>query len=393
MRAKLAALLVVVAMSGVGEPAGANELTASMRARSEIVAGWTFRKVAHKGASNVEDAWLPATVPGCVHTDLLATGKIGDPFHRLNEKDQQWIENESWEYRTTLPVDAATLARDRVELVFAGLDTFADVFVNGASVLTADNMFRSWRVDVKTRLTPGDNADPGALPSPIANVKPAYDKLGYKLPAVNDQGEGDGEHVRAQGALPLRLGLGAALRHQRHLAAGRARGVGRGAPRRRADLPARAGRRRSRELGSWRASSPTRAGKARVTVAQPGGPTLGHVDVTLKPGVNDVQLGARIDKPERWWPSGLGAQQLYTLETRLAGADGKPRDARATRIGLRTIEVVHERDAEGKSFTIKVNGAPVFMKGANWIPSDSFVIAGDDRALPRSCCSRPPTPT
>ena len=51
----------------------------------------------------VEEAWLPATVPGCVHTDLLAAGKIGDPFYRLNEKDQQWIENESWEYRTTFP--------------------------------------------------------------------------------------------------------------------------------------------------------------------------------------------------------------------------------------------------------------------------------------------------
>ena len=72
--------------------------------------------------------------------------------------------------------------------------------------------------------------------------------------------------------------------------------------------------------------------------------------------------------------------------------DGKARDARATRIGLRTIEVVHERDAEGKSFTIKVNGAPVFMKGANWIPADSFVTRVTDERY-RSCCSRPPTPT
>jgi beta-mannosidase len=102
---------------------------------------WTFRRVTRAGAA--PEAWLPATVPGCVHTDLLAAGKIGDPFYRLNEKDQQWIEKESWEYRTTLRVDAETLAHDRVELVFAGLDTFAEVFVNGVSVLYADNMFRS----------------------------------------------------------------------------------------------------------------------------------------------------------------------------------------------------------------------------------------------------------
>ena len=115
-----------------------------------------------------------------------------------------------------------------------------------------------------------------------------------------------------------------------------------------------------------------------MTVAQPGGPTLGHADVTLKPGVNDVKLGARIDKPELWWPAGLGPQRLYTLETRLATATASARDARTTRIGLRTIEVVHERDKEGKSFFIKVNGAPVFMKGANWIPADSFVTRMTD---------------
>ena len=115
-----------------------------------------------------------------------------------------------------------------------------------------------------------------------------------------------------------------------------------------------------------------------MTVAQPGGPTLGHADVDAEAGVNDVKLGARIDKPELWWPAGLGPQRLYTLETRLATADGKATDARTTRIGLRTIEVVHERDAEGKSFFIKVNGAPVFMKGANWIPADSFVTRVTD---------------
>src|SRR5436190_12603900 len=140
-----------MAMTAGSEPVVASEPTPTMRTHREIAAGWTFRKVGHNGAPQKaeDEAWLPATVPGCVHTDLLAAGKIGDPFYRLNEKDQQWIENESWEYRAAVPVDAATLAHDRIELVFAGLDTFAEVFVNGAPVLTADNMFRSWRVDAK----------------------------------------------------------------------------------------------------------------------------------------------------------------------------------------------------------------------------------------------------
>jgi beta-mannosidase len=380
--ARVAALVAMMALHAGDEPkmanatANATATQPAMRTRTEIASGWTFRKVAHKGAANVEEAWLPATVPGCVHTDLLAAGKIGDPFFRLNEKDQQWIENEAWEYRTTLPVDAATLARDRVELVFAGLDTFADVFVNGAPVLAADNMFRSWRTDVKAHLKAGDNQILVRFASPIAKVKPAYDKLGYKLPAANDQskemvsmwarkapyhyGWDWGPRFVTSGIWrPVALEAWDEARlddvqvFQNKLDAGNL------------NQPA--------ELGLVARVVAARAGKARVTVAQPGGPTLGYADVTLKAGVNDVKLGARIDKPELWWPAGLGAQKLYTLETKLATTDGKATDAHTTRVGLRTIEVVHEKDAEGKSFFIKVNGAPVFMKGANWIPADSFV--------------------
>ena len=115
-----------------------------------------------------------------------------------------------------------------------------------------------------------------------------------------------------------------------------------------------------------------------MTVALPDGPVLGQVNANLKAGVNDVALGGRIAKPELWWPNGLGPQKLYTIETRLLDDKGGVRDARRTRIGLRTFEVVHARDKEGKSFFIKVNGAPVFMKGANWIPADSFVTRMTD---------------
>jgi beta-mannosidase len=343
---------------------------ATTRTRAEISTGWTFRRAAPKGAA--AEAWLPATVPGCVHTDLFAAGKIDDPFYRLDEKNQQWIENESWEYRTTLPVDAATLARERVELVFEGLDTFADVFVNGAPVLTANNMFRSWRADVKARLRPGDNEIVVVFASPIAKVKPAYDKLGYKLPAANDQGK-EMVSMWARKA-PYHYGWDWG---PRFVTSGIWRPVALEAwNEARLDdvqvfqnkLDANAA-----ELGIVARVVAARAGRAHVSVAQPGGPVLGDADVTLKPGVNDVKLGARIEKPELWWPAGLGPQRLYTLETKLHTADGQAGDARTTRIGLRTIEVVHQRDAEGKSFFIKVNGAPVFMKGANWIPADSFV--------------------
>lgn len=103
---------------------------------------WQFRK---QGDSK----WLTAKVPGTIHADLLANKLIPDPFYRDNEKKLQWIEKENWDYRTIFDVDGVTLGRKNVELVFDGLDTYADVYLNSHLVLHADNMFRGWTVDVK----------------------------------------------------------------------------------------------------------------------------------------------------------------------------------------------------------------------------------------------------
>ncbi len=108
----------------------------------ELNDNWQF---AEKGSQN----WLPAQVPGCVHTDLLANEKIEDPFYRLNERKLQWIDKKDWIYRTTISADAALLARDRIALDFKGLDTYADVRINGEDVISTDNMFREYLVDIK----------------------------------------------------------------------------------------------------------------------------------------------------------------------------------------------------------------------------------------------------
>lgn len=115
-----------------------------------ISKGWQFREVD-------EARWYPAKVPGEVHTDLLANKLIGDPFYRDNEKKLQWIEREDWEYKTSFVLPAAALSRKRTELVFDGLDTYADVYVNGTLALSADNMFRQWRIDAKSLLKVGTN--------------------------------------------------------------------------------------------------------------------------------------------------------------------------------------------------------------------------------------------
>src|SRR5512139_335270 len=99
------------------------------------------------------DTWLPATVPGGTYTDLLAAGKIPDPFVGENEKEVQWVADRDWEYCHEFVVKPELLEEDRVELVCTGLDTLAEITLNGQSLEQTNNMFRTHRWDVKKQLS------------------------------------------------------------------------------------------------------------------------------------------------------------------------------------------------------------------------------------------------
>ena len=115
-----------------------------------IHSDWYFRKSGDKN-------WLRATVPGTVHTDLLANKLIEDPYFRDNEKNLQWIENEDWEYKTSFKLEEKSFHKQNIELIFNGLDTYAKVFLNDSLILTADNMFRTWKVECKKFMKRGEN--------------------------------------------------------------------------------------------------------------------------------------------------------------------------------------------------------------------------------------------
>lgn len=340
------------------------------------LAPWSFRAVGGGQAPAGFDEWMPAVVPGCVHTDLLRAGKIPDPFVGTNEKDLQWIEHTDWEYRSVLHADDALLAHERVDLAFAGLDTYAEVFVGGVSVLRADNMFRRWRADVRPHLRPGDNPLLIRFRSPIAQVKPAYDRLGYTLPAANDQAAQMVSMFTRKAPYHYGWDWG-----PRFVTSGVWRPVTvepwDGARLDDLQVVQRALTDARAQLSVIATVQATRAGRARVTAAvADGGPTA-EVEGTLVAGENRLTAELEIPQPRRWWPNGAGAQHLYTVEAALT-ADGAARGRRAARVGLRTVNVVHRRDDAGKSFLVEVNGVPMFMKGANHIPADSFV----DRVTP-----------
>src|SRR5206468_7924519 len=144
-------VLVLVALTSyVSQSQTRSKPLGSSKIEVPLLTGWQFREVG-------KDAWHSATVPGCVHTDLLNNKLIDDPFYRDNEQKQQWIGKTDWEYQTHFAVTRDVLDRKHLELVFQGLDTYAEVYVNGTLILNADNMFRLWRVDCKRLLKIEDN--------------------------------------------------------------------------------------------------------------------------------------------------------------------------------------------------------------------------------------------
>ena len=329
----------------------------------QIHTGWQFREVG-------KTDWHNASVPGCVHTDLLANKLIDDPFYRDNEKKQQWIGKTDWEYRTTFTAAAPTLQRQNVELVFDGLDTYAQVFLNDQLLLNADNMFRTWRVDAKRLLKPGANTLRIVFRSPINEILPVMAKMNYQLPASNDQGEKTSPFTRKA---PYHYGWDWG---PRFVTSGIWRPVSLEAwdDARVNDVqivvnrltPERA------ELTANVEIEASDAGPATILLDSPTDRLVsGKQEVSLNKGSNRVTFNLKIARPAMWWPNGLGAQPLYTFHVSSV-VNGRTTDEMSTRTGLRTLRLERERDDEGESFMFVINGVRVFGKGGNWIPLDSF---------------------
>jgi beta-mannosidase len=332
----------------------------------ELDRGWQFRQIA-AGAQEAENGWLPATVPGDVHLDLLANKKIPDPFVRDNESKLQWIENESWEYRLNFDATAALLARSNVDLVFDGLDAAAEVYLNGTQVLSANNSFRVWRVPVKGNLHAGKNLLRVVFPSPIKAAeevaagdpwqpKTQTAKKTYIRKAAYEYGWDWGPRFVTSGIWrPVRLEAWDKVRI--------------------ADFALRQ-RDVSREVAHVDAEvevEAASAGPAKVSVqySSNGKPVTEIETVSLHAGRNMIDLPVEIRQPKLWYPAGYGDQPLYefTAQVGTGAGVGEERKAKA---GLRSIVLHRQLDKWGRSFELVVNGIPVFAKGADVIPFDSF---------------------
>lgn len=339
----------------------------------QVLSEWKFKACEEK-------EWLPAVVPGCVHTDLLRAGIIADPFYGTNEHDLQWIDKIDWEYETLFDVEEQLLSASKLELVFDGLDTYADVYVNGTQVLSADNMFRSWRVDIKPLAKAKDNTLSIRFRSPIQEDLPKLEKLGYSLPAANDQSDvgGLGEKrvsIFARKA-PYHYGWDWGPRFVTSGIWREVRLEGWSAARI-TDLSIKQEHVSAAEAQLSAIVEIESEGSFEGNVRLQTGELIWEQAVNLSAGLNEVQIAVTIAEPKLWWSRGLGEAHLYTFAAELM-QDGAAVSSKSVRTGLRSVRLVREKDEKGASFYFELNGVPVFAKGANHIPNDSFLTEVTD---------------
>jgi beta-mannosidase len=317
---------------------------------------WQFKKTTDKG-------WLPAKVPGTVHTDLLINKLIPDPFIGANEKQLQWIENEDWQYQTTFAISKAELNHQNAVLQFDGLDTFAEVYLNGTKILSANNMFRTWKVDVKKWLKVGQNKLEITFASAVKKGKEEAKKLLYTLPGDEKVFTRKAQYHFGWDWGPRFVTAGiykkVALRFWDNATIMQVKTN--------QDLTDKS---MAKVLFTIDINS-NKIGQYQLTINDKS------EEIQLQKGQNTLSLTYEIKTPKLWWPNGLGEAHLYPFEISLI-KDKQAIDSRKMTLGLRTIELVQEKDDIGKSFYFKVNGQPVFMKGANVIPPDSFLPRATD---------------
>ena len=330
----------------------------------EICDNWKFRQ------ENTE-RWYPAEVPGCVHTDLMKNNLIPDPFIGTNEQSLQWIGEKNWIYETTFDVPAEILNKESIELVFDGLDTYAEVTLNNSPILKANNMFRTWRINCREILLEHGNHIIVRFKNIFDENLPKYKAAPFELQACANNDQADVKIAMYSRKAQFHYGWDWGPRLI--------------------------------TCGIWRPMYVEAWSKFKIrdvhiqqkNVSSSGADIISIINIqstkeqtvsaslfldsldvltetiNLKRGINKIKLNSYFSNPQLWWTNGLGAQKLYNYQLYVK-EDSGCQDVYSTKIGIRSVKIVREKDSLGTSMMVRLNGIPVFMKGSNYIPQDSF---------------------
>lgn len=324
--------------------------------------------------AQTETVWYPTPVPGRVYDALLAAERIPNPYVGQYEDSVQWVGQVQWVYRTHFEADSA-LVKQNSELYFEGIDTYAQVYLNGKWVGTTHNAFHAWRFGVEKLLVAGKNT----LEVVIWPIAPINDSLAAQAPVALP--EAHRVFVRKP-AFHFGWDWGPKLT---------AGGITGKVFLRPAD---------EARIQNWqyelRSITDSMATLDFTVELNASSPQL-HLRALL---LNDEQLvyasagdlaisqncarfTIQIPEPRLWWPNGSGEAALYALQLILleeSPSGWVQRQELRADIGLRSIELVQEADSLGRSFYFSLNNRPVFIKGANYIPTNHLDAAGQRAA-------------
>ncbi len=337
--------------------------------------GWKFRQAS-------SEIWHEAQVPGTVHTDLMRNNLIEDPFFRLNERSVQWVDKEDWVYETYFtPTSDEWNASDQ-EIVFKGLDTYADVYLNGQCLFNADNMHREWRESVKGIMLKGENHLEVYFHSPIKRNIPKWDALPYRHNTGPDQSQIGGIFNKTVSVFARTAGFEYGWDWgPRLVTSGMWRPV---------FLETWSG---CRITDTYHQQVDVTAERAviktlvyvqsdeyipAVTVSiTADGRLVARKAVTIEKGSSIVAVEYTMKKPRLWWTNGLGEPYLYKFETTLSD-DSQEMDATSIDVGLRSLVLHNDPDEYGHNLYFELNGHPLFAKGSNVVPTDNFLPRSTD---------------
>lgn len=317
-------------------------------------------------------------IPGTVLSGLLAAGKIKDPFYRTNEDATRALFWKDYVFTRTFDVDEELLAQQHIVLVCEGLDTLAEISINGTFLAKTDNMHRTWKFQAKKLLHPGKNEIQIVFRSVLRFIEDypyeAHKKINY-IPCGSMKGNQLLRKAHSMfgwdwGPQTIDAGIFRDIYLQGYSHA------------RIEDI--RIHQQHTKNVSvqtSITLSESVPGQKLCVELSEDGAdkPLQTKLCKTNADGVAAVDFV--IENPKLWWPNDYGDQPLYIVRTTLLDEDGTSLESITRRIGLRTLTISQEKDEWGNEFAFCVNGVKIFTRGGNYIPDDCLYTRITEKKL------------
>ena len=317
---------------------------------------WEFKSISGKD-------WHPAEVPGSVYTDLYKNNLIQDPFKDTIENSLHWIDTTTWIYKKTFQKPKSLNPNQHIHLVFKGLDTYADVLLNDSLIYSSKNMFLPVEIEILTSILKKKNELKLIFHPTLIKEKEIYNNLSYKLPEGSRSITRKAAYQYSWDWAPKYLGCGiwedvklqiAQTAYLKNISYSVNNITSS-----KAEIIVKT------EIESFKTM------KAEIHIDSEEHDIYYENTIKLKQGTHNYTFNMEIDNPQLWWTHNLGLPYLYDFRINLTSAN-KTLHSQNLKVGIRKIELVQEKDSLGKSFYFKLNNVSVYMKGANYVPQNSF---------------------